>query len=39
MAEFRVSLASYSFHGMLGAGMRNAVFGYLDALRYRYHLG
>ena len=37
MAEFRISLASYSFHGMLGAGMRD-VFGYLDALRYRYHL-
>ncbi len=37
MAEFKISLASYSFHGMLGAGMRD-VFGYLDALRYRYHL-
>jgi len=37
MAEFNISLASYSFHGMLGAGVRD-VFGYLDALKYRYHL-
>lgn len=37
MAEFKISLASYSFHGMLGAGVRD-VFGYLDALKYRYHL-
>ena len=37
MAEFKISLASYSFHGMLAAGVRD-VFGYLDALKYRHHL-
>ena len=37
MAEFKISLASYSFHGMLGAGVRD-VFGYLEALKYRHHL-
>jgi sugar phosphate isomerase/epimerase len=37
MAEFKISLASYSFHGMLGEGVRD-VFGYLDALKYRHQL-
>jgi hypothetical protein len=37
MAEFKIAPASCSFHGMLGEGVRD-VFGYLDALKYRYHL-
>ena len=33
-----ISLASYSFHGLLGEGKLN-VFGYLDLLYYRYRVG
>ena len=32
-----ISIASYSFHGLLEAGMID-VFGYLESCRYRYHL-
>ena len=32
-----ISIASFSFHGALGAGTLD-VFGYLEACRYRYHL-
>lgn len=32
-----VSIASYSFHGLLKAGMID-LFGYLESMRYRYHL-
>ena len=35
MAEFPISLASYSFHGVQGAG-RFDVFAYLEALKYHY---
>jgi sugar phosphate isomerase/epimerase len=34
----RISIASFSFHGLIGAG-RMDVFGYLESCRYRYHLG
>ena len=33
-----ISIASFSFHGLINAGMMD-VFGYLEACRYRYHLG
>ncbi len=33
----KVSIASYSFHGLLGEGGMD-VFGYLESMRYRYHL-
>jgi len=33
----RISIASYSFHGLIGAGMMD-VFGYLETCKYRYHL-
>ena len=32
-----ISIASYSFHGLLDAGMID-VFGYLESCKYRYHL-
>ncbi len=32
-----VTIASYSFHGLLAAGMID-VFGYLESCKYRYHL-
>ncbi|MGE5224333.1 MAG: sugar phosphate isomerase/epimerase family protein [Omnitrophica WOR_2 bacterium] len=32
-----VSIASYSFHGLLNAGMID-LFGYLESMKYRYHL-
>ena len=32
-----VSIASYSFHGLLNQGKID-VFGYLESVRYRYHL-
>ena len=32
-----VSIASYSFHGLLAAGMID-VFGYMESCKYRYHL-
>jgi sugar phosphate isomerase/epimerase len=32
----RISIASYSFHGLLARGMID-VFGYLEACKYRYH--
>jgi len=32
-----ISIASYSFHGLIGAGMMD-VFGYLETCKYRYHL-
>jgi len=34
----KVCIASYSFHGLLDAGMID-VFGYLESCKYRYHLG
>lgn len=33
----KISIASYSFHGLIGAGMMD-VFGYLETCKYRYHL-
>jgi len=33
----KVSIASYSFHGLTGAGMMDA-FGYLESVKYRYRL-
>jgi hypothetical protein len=33
----RISIASYSFHGLKQAGIMD-VFGYLESCRYRYHL-
>jgi sugar phosphate isomerase/epimerase len=32
-----VSVASYSFHGLLAAGMID-IFGYMESCKYRYHL-
>ena len=37
MADMKVSVASYSFHGMINAGEMD-VFSYLDLLKYRYHV-
>jgi len=34
----KISLASYSFHGLHGRGMID-LFGYLESLKYHYHLG
>jgi hypothetical protein len=33
----RISIASYSFHGLLAEGRMNA-FTYLEAVKYRYRL-
>ena len=33
----KISIASYSFHGLIGAGMMD-VFGYLEACKHRYGL-
>jgi len=33
----KISVASYSFHGLLHAGMMD-VFGYLESCKYRYHV-
>jgi len=33
----KVSIASYSFHGLTGAGMMD-IFGYLETVKYRYRL-
>jgi len=33
----KISIASYSFHGLKRAGMMD-VFGYLESVRHRYHL-
>ena len=33
----RISIASYSFHGLTGAGMMD-IFGYLESVKYRYRL-
>lgn len=33
----KISIASYSFHGLTGAGMMD-VFGYLETVQYRYRL-
>lgn len=38
MLKYPVSVASYSFHGALAEGRAN-VFSYLEALKYRYHVG
>ncbi len=32
-----ISIASYSFYGLLGKGQMD-VFGYLETIKYRYHL-
>lgn len=32
-----ISIASYSFHGLIAAGMMD-IFGYLETCKYRYHL-
>src|SRR5690349_9006988 len=37
MSVFPISIASYSFHELI-AGGRMDVFGYLESVRYRYHL-
>ena len=37
MSDMNVSVASYSFHGMINAGEMD-VFSYLDLLKYRYHV-
>ena len=34
----KISIASYSFHGLIASG-RMDVFGYLESVRFRYHLG
>ena len=34
----QISIASYSFHGLLEAGMMD-IFGYLESVRYRYQVG
>lgn len=34
----KISIASYSFHGLLKDGLMN-VFGYLESSKYRYHTG
>ena len=33
----KISIASYSFHGLIASG-RMDVFGYLESVRFRYHL-
>ncbi len=33
----KISIASYSFHGLLSQGMMD-VFGYLETCKYRYHV-
>lgn len=33
----KISIASYSFHGLTGAGMMD-IFGYLETVKYRYRL-
>ena len=33
----KISIASYSFHGLTGQGMMD-VFGYLETVKYRYRL-
>jgi sugar phosphate isomerase/epimerase len=33
----KISIASFSFHGLIGAGMMD-VFGYLEACKYRYNI-
>jgi hypothetical protein len=33
----RISIASYSFHGLVGRGMMD-IFGYLETVKYRYRL-
>jgi hypothetical protein len=33
----KLSIASYSFHGLLSTGMMD-IFGYLETCKYRYHL-
>lgn len=38
MADMNISVASYSFHGMINAGEMD-VFSYFDILKYRYHVG
>src|SRR6476661_2149780 len=37
MSTLPISIASYSFHELIAAG-RMDVFGYLESVRYRYHL-
>ena len=37
MADMNISVASYSFHGMINAGEMD-VFSYFDLLKYRYHV-
>lgn len=37
MPNFNISLASYSFHGLLGEGKLD-IFGYLNLLYYKYHV-
>ena len=37
MTDMHVSVASYSFHGMINAKELD-VFGYFDLLKYRYHV-
>jgi len=37
MSTFPISIASYSFHELIATG-RMDVFGYLESVRYRYHL-
>ncbi|MCL2775399.1 MAG: sugar phosphate isomerase/epimerase [Oscillospiraceae bacterium] len=35
--KYPISIASYSFHGLFGAGRTN-IFAYLEALKYRYNV-
>lgn len=37
MPDYKISIASYSFHGLIGKGKMN-VFHYLDLLKFRYHV-
>lgn len=38
MIEVKISIASYSFHGLFSEGQID-LFGYLEACKFRYHLG
>lgn len=37
MHDYKISIASYSFHSLIGSGKMN-VFQYLDLLKYRYNV-
>ena len=37
MQDYKISIASYSLHDLIGKGKMN-VFHYLDLLKFRYHV-